>query len=497
MNRIALYRLLRSNAKLSEKRSPALEQSKVAKVMMYIGACFLAAYLIFLGSIFGNLSVEEDTPEMMLFVLPLILIIDFLMRFMAQQTPMVFVKPYLLMPLHKEVVLESYLLTMVTSGYNFLWLCLLLPYAYLNLLAGVNFWAVLGIVVCGLLMVMINSQWYLLMRTLIGRSLLWWLLPIAVYAGAIALFVYMVENDILGILSDWFYFHPWGIWLLAVLLFVVLVLALQVNLKVQGRFIMQELSREQKAVKAIKHVSQFTFLERFGQAGEYLKLELKSIMRNKAIKARVMSSLFLIIILSVIITYTDAYNGKYILNFWCYYCFSLYGMTTLTKVMCPEGNYIDLLMTQRENILLLLRAKYYFHVAILLVPLIIMLPAVIAGKFTILMMLAYLLLTSGLAYCIMFQLAVYNKQTLPLDAKLTGKNNVESGLQLVIELVGMFLPLVLVGGLLLVFSDEVTYIIMALIGLVLTIAHPLWLRNIYQRMMLRKYENMEGFHASR
>ena len=136
MNRIALYRLLRSNAKLSEKRSPALEQSKVAKVMMYIGACFLAAYLIFLGSIFGNLSVEEDTPEMMLFVLPLILIIDFLMRFMAQQTPMVFVKPYLLMPLHKEVVLESYLLTMVTSGYNFLWLCLLLPYAYLNLLAA-------------------------------------------------------------------------------------------------------------------------------------------------------------------------------------------------------------------------------------------------------------------------------------------------------------------------------------------------------------------------
>ena len=150
----------------------------------------------------------------MLFVLPMILIIDFLMRFMAQQTPMVFVKPFLLMPMRKEVVLESYLLTMVTSSYNFLWLCLLLPYAYINLLAGVNFWAVLGIVVCGMLMVMINSQWYLLVRTLIGRSLLWWLLPIAVYAGAIALFIFMIENDGLGILSDWFYFHPWafGCW---------------------------------------------------------------------------------------------------------------------------------------------------------------------------------------------------------------------------------------------------------------------------------------------
>ncbi len=497
MNRIALYRLLRRNAKLSEKRSPALEQGKVAKVMMYIGAAFVAAYLIFLGSIFGRLAAEEDMAEMILLLLPLLLIIDFLMRFMAQQTPMVFVKPYLLMPMRSQVVLESYLLTMVTSSYNFLWLCLLLPYAYINLLAGANFWAILGIVVCGLIMVMINSQWYLLVRTLIGRSLLWWLLPIAVYGAAIGLFVIMIENDGLGILSDWFYFHPWGIWVLALLLTGVLALALLLNLKVQGGFIRKELSKEQKKAKAIKHVSQFTFLERFGQAGEYLKLELKSIMRNKAIRARVFSSLFLIVMLSALITYTDMYDGKYLLNFWCYYCFAIYGMTTLTKVMCPEGNYIDLLMTQRENILLLLRAKYYFHVAILLVPLIIMLPAVIAGKFTLLMMLAYLLLTSGLSYFIMFQLAVYNKQTLPLDAKLTGKNNVESGLQLIIELVGMFLPLLLVGMLLAVCSEEVTYIIMALLGLVLTIAHPLWLRNIYLRMMQRKYQNLEGFHASR
>lgn len=497
MNRIALYRLLRRNAKLSEKRSPALEQGKVAKVMMYIGAAFVAAYLIFLGSIFGRLAAEEDMAEMILLLLPLLLIIDFLMRFMAQQTPMVFVKPYLLMPMRSQVVLESYLLTMVTSSYNFLWLCLLLPYAYINLLAGANFWAILGIVVCGLIMVMINSQWYLLVRTLIGRSLLWWLLPIAVYGAAIGLFVIMIENDGLGILSDWFYFHPWGIWVLALLLTGVLALALLLNLKVQGGFIRKELSKEQKKAKAIKHVSQFTFLERFGQAGEYLKLELKSIMRNKAIRARVFSSLFLIVMLSALITYTDMYDGKYLLNFWCYYCFAIYGMTTLTKVMCPEGNYIDLLMTQRENILLLLRAKYYFHVAILLVPLIIMLPAVIAGKFTLLMMLAYLLLTSGLSYFIMFQLAVYNKQTLPLDAKLTGKNNVESGLQLIIELVGMFLPLLLVGVLLAVCSEEVTYIIMALLGLILTIAHPLWLRNIYLRMMQRKYQNLEGFHASR
>jgi len=287
------------------------------------------------------------------------------------------------------------------------------------------------------------------------------------------------------------------LWLLVLIALVVLLVMLLINRQLQLRFVKQELSREEKKSAAIKHVWRLTFLERFGQAGEYLKLEIKSIMRNKAIRSRVLMSLGLIVMLTVIISYTNVYDGVWMLNFWCYYCFAIYGMTTLVKVMGPEGNYIDLLMTQHENILLLLRAKYYFHVVILLFPLLIMLPAVIAGKFTIMMLLAYLLLTSGLSFFILFQLAVYNKQTLPLNEKITGKNNMESGFQLLIELVGMFLPMLLVGLLLGLTDEETAYTVMAIIGLLFTLTHPLWLRNIYNRMMRRKYVNLEGFHASR
>ena len=56
MNRLELFRLLRRNVKLSEKRSPALEQSMVAKVMMYIGAALMGAYMIFLGSLLGKIQ---------------------------------------------------------------------------------------------------------------------------------------------------------------------------------------------------------------------------------------------------------------------------------------------------------------------------------------------------------------------------------------------------------------------------------------------------------
>ena len=57
------------------------------------------------------------------------------------------------------------------------------------------------------------------------------------------------------------------------------------------------------------------------------------------------------------------------------------------------------------------------------------------------------------------------------------------------------------GGLLsadiLLFGDTIGYIIMIVIGVVMTAAHPYWLRNIYTRMMRRRYENIEGFHATR
>lgn len=496
MNRFQLYRLLSRNNKLGFRRSPVFEQSMVAKVMMWMGAAFTSIYLMMFGVIFSMIANEEDMPAFILVLMPLLLLVDFGARFGMQQTPVMLVKPYLLLPVPRHAVIENFLLSSVLSGWNCLWLCLFLPYAYITWMGGQSFGAVLCVLLSGMLLVMANSQWYLIIRTLVARSLFWWLLPIALYA---LYFVPMLLDDKLKIFEKvgdamGYYGGAWWVVLLCLLWLAILFF---ISRRMQFRFVFEEISKEQKAPARLKSVSEFTWLERFGQAGEYLKLEVKSILRNKAIRSRVIMSLGLVIVLCMLITFTDMYDGFFMLNFWCYYCFGIYGMTALVKVMSPEGNYIDLLMVHRENILTLLKAKYYFHVAILVVPFLIMIPAVIAGKFSMLMMLAYLLLSSGLLYFMMFQLAVYNKQTLPLNEKLTGKGNVENGLQLAIEMGAMFLPLVLVSVLLLLLSETAAYIVMMLVGLALTLSHPLWLRHIYKRMMKRKYGNLEGFHASR
>lgn len=494
MNLLKLFFLLRKQNRLALRRSPAFEQSVVARVMLAFGAGFMIVYLIFIGTIMGLPATEGRMFGLLMALMPLWMVLDFSLRFMAQQTPTVVVKPYLLQPISFRSIINVYLINSLLTGFSFVWQALFLPYAFVIYCGGASLFVVLSTVICGQLLIMANSQFYLLVRTLMGRSMFWLILPAVVYASFWLPLI--IDEDIFEHQMD-FICDASVSWWYPLFAVGMLVLMCLINRIVQMRYVLDEVKRQEKREAALKSVTQFSFLNVFGLSGEYMKLELKSMMRNKAIRSRVITSITLISVLSLIIAFTEIYDGKMMLNFWCFYCFGLYGLMTLVKVMCPEGNYIDLLMTHKENILMLLRAKYYIHVAILFIPLVLMLPAVITGKFSILMILAYMLISSGLTYFMMFQLAVYNKQTLPLNEKLTGKNNTENGIQLIIEMGAMLLPIALVALFILLFDETVAYIIIGVVGLLFTLAHPLWLRHIYNRMMLRKYELMEGFHASR
>ena len=492
MNKIQLYRLLRKNTNLSYKRSPIFEQNKWAKVLTYFGAGMFALYLILYGCIIA-MTAEGEAGRMISFM-PIILLIDFLSRFIVQTTPGMMVKPYIMLPISRYSAIECFLISSHLSGYNFLWLCMFVPYSIILLFAGAGFWPVLLELVASLLLIILNSQVYLFFRTLINRKVLWFLVALVPYAILFLPFLLNFGNKgferMINLYADagnaW-WFLPAVIVLLAALFFV--------NRSFQFKYVYEEISKKKE--RELKHVSQFAFLNRFGLVGEYLKIELKSNLRNKTMRSRCIMSLALIIVFSMIVAYTNIYDNVIMQNFWCLYCFAIYSVTALIKIMGQEGNYIDLLMMHRENIIALLKAKFWFYSAVLLIPFIVMLPAVFTGKFTLLMLLGYMLLTAGVLHFVIFQLAVYNKQALPLQQKMTAKGNFENGMQLVIELLSLFAPgAIATIGFLLV-GETWTFVFMSLIGLAFIVTHPIWIRHIYKRMMQRRYENIDGFHATR
>lgn len=491
MNKFQLYRLLSKNTKLSYKRSPVFEQNKWAKALAYFGGAFFALYLIIYGVLIAMTA--DGEAGRMISLMPIIMVIDFLLRFIFQTTPGMMVKPYILQPISRYTAIECFLISSHFSGFNFLWLAMFLPYSYVILLAGAGFWPTLAELVGALLLIMLNSQIYLFFRTLINRKVVWWLAAIAFYLIPFIPLLLDFNKKTFGKLLDTYaeFGHSW--YMIPVILILLAVL-FYVNRHFQFKYVYEEISR--KGERALKHVSQFSFFNRFGLIGEYMKIELKSNIRNKTMKSRCIMSLVLIVVLSSLVAYTPMYDNAIMINFWCIYCFAIYSVTTLIKIMGQEGNYIDLLMMHRENIIALLRAKFWFYSAILLIPFVIMLPAVFTGKFTILMLLAYMSITAGLLHFVIFQLAVYNKQTLPLQQKMTAKGNFENGMQLVIEMIALFGPGAIAALGFLIVGETGTYIFMIVLGLCFIVAHPLWIRNIYMRMMRRRYENLEGFHAT-
>lgn len=356
-------------------------------------------------------------------------------------------------------------------------------------------WATIGLILLCEAIVLLNAQWYMLVRTLVNEKIWWWALPIAVYGSAVGipLLVFGLEKGFENIFE---FIYDYGFsWWCAVVVVVLTAVLFVVNSWLSRRLADSEVAAEEE--KTFSPTTKFSFLERFGMIGEYLSLEVKSAMRNKAIRQRYIQGLVVITMLSLLVAYTDTYTSAFAMNMWCLYCFVFFGAVNLVKIMAPEGNYIDFLFTRRESILDLLKAKYYFFCIVLVLPLLLLIPPIITGKFSLLMVLSYVLLTTGIAYGALFQLAVYNKQSLPLNEKVTSKGNFENSLQLIIEVVVFFVPVLLTLSLTAIFGDTLGYIIMIIIGGIATAAHPLWLRNIYNRMMRRRYENIEGFHSTR
>lgn len=503
MDKLQLFKALRHHRHLAEKRSMNFGQNKAAKFMVYIAFFIVLLYLVgfaIMLAMIANHSHNQTAIELVMGVCPFILAIDFFVRFLAQQTPSQIIKPYVLMPIPRYTCIDTFLVTSLISWGNLTWFAMLVPYCLMSVVFSYGILPTIGILLLLWIMILANSQWYLIARTLIIDSQIWWWLPITIYA-IVAIPIYIGNNcgfehfmEIWSHIGTNIYTGNPLPFFVAILLLITLT---AINRHLQYIHIWRELSHTEKT-HHLRSISKLSFLEKYGEIGEYLKLEIKTIMRNKNPRKSFISATVIVLIFSLLISYTDIYNGKYQNNFWCIYNFVIYGAMMIIRIMGNEGNYIDALMVRRENILSLLHAKYIFYSGILFFPLILMLPIVFTGKWSVLMLISYGVFTSGFQYFILFQLVIYNKTTIPLNTKFISKGGIENNyFQIAAEMIAFIVPMIIVSLIQTFFGDNVAYIIMLTIGIMFILTNKLWMRNIYNRMMKRRYVNIEAFRASR
>ena len=492
---LQLFRILKHHRNLSEKRSPIFESNKAAKWMVGIMSSTVVIYLVMFAIVFAldaNASHRFTAMEYMVAQMPLVLIADFLARLMFQQTPSQLVKPYILLPVPRYVCIDCFILTSLLSWGNLLWFIMFVPFVLMSVCFSYGLLTSVSFLILAYLIVLCSSQFYLICRTLFNNNIIWWTLPIGTF---LAIFLPWILRGYTAFLR---FYAPVAtgiehgniiphLGILAVLAVLIII-----NRRLQYVSVWQELGKQK--VTKLKRVSEFSLFNRYDEVGEYLKLEIKLLMRNKNPRKTFLFAIVLVLLISMIIAFTSVYDSQFMTNFWCIYCFAIFGGMLLIKVMSYEANYIETLFIHKENILKLLRAKYYFFCMLLLIPFILMLPMVFTGKWNIAMLVAYGVFTAGCQYCLIMQMAVYNKQKIALDEKIVGKGGIENSyMQILTEAIAFLFPLAIIQSLEIIAGRYIAWSIMFTIGIIFIATHKLWLNNIYRRMMIRKYKNLEAF----
>lgn len=492
-----LFLELRRHGKLADKRNPMYEKSRFAKFWIYLMVAFWAGYLIFFGTMFAfAFDGKAQEPYHILNAgLLFVLLLDFLTRMPFQKTPTQEVKPYMLLPIKRSRLIDILLIRSGLDTYNLFWFFFFVPFAILTI---ARFYGVTGVAsyIFGIwLLMLMNNYWFLLCRTLMSERFLWLLLPVGVYA-ALGAAMFIPEHspvfDFSTNVGEGF-IQADPLTFIGVL--AVIALLYLINRAVVSRMVYNEVNKVEDTTVQVKHVSEYRFLERYGQVGEYMKLELKLLLRNKICKRSLYSAGGVVAMFSCLIAFTDVYEGG-MKDFLVMYNFILFGILFLSTIMGYEGNYIDGLMSRKESIYALLRAKYATYTLGQIIPLLLMIPAMVMGKVTLLTALAWFFFVPGFVYCSMFQMAVYNKSTINLNNKMT-QRNMGTGMQNLISLVAFGAPIALHYVLNIFFEKDTTAYIFIGIGIAFILTSRFWLKNVYRRFMKRRYTNMEGFRDSR
>ena len=493
-----LFLELCRHGKLAEKRHPMYEKSKFGKFWMYFMSVFWAGYLIFFGTTFAFAfdGGAKEAYHVMNSGLIFILALDFLLRLPFLKTPTQEVKPYLLLPIKRSRLIDFLLLRSGLNSFNLLWLFLFVPFAIITVTKFYGIGGILTYCIGIWLLIVFNNYWYLLCRTLMDERIWWVLLPIAVYGGIAAALFIPDNSPLFGFFINLGEGFITGNILTFICVLVAITLMWFINRSIMQKLVYNELNKTEDTTVQVKTVSEYKFLDRYGEIGEYIRLELKLLLRNKVCRKSLYSVTAIVLIFSLTISFSDIYDGGS-RDFFVLYNYIIFGILFLSPLMSYEGNYIDGLMSRKESIYSLLRAKYILYSIALIIPFVLMIPGMVTGRVSVLGCIAWIVFVPGAVYFCLFQLAVYNNKTLDLNAKMTGRQNVGTGLQNLISGAAFGVPLLLFFVLNATVGKEITPWILLVIGILFIATSRWWLRNVYHRFMKRRYKNMEGFHDSR
>ncbi|MBD1397733.1 hypothetical protein H9Q13_11205 [Pontibacter sp. JH31] len=398
------------------RRSPVFQKSVVVNIILGFLILYFSLIFISLGffadkvllKLYPAQSVVDSLNSFLLHYF----LIDLFMRFMLQDLPVVTVQPYLHLPVSRSKLVHFALLRSLPSMFNLLMLLLFVPFM-LRVVTPAHGSGIAGVWLASLLLLTFFNNFLLIYfkRQLVSKPKRTLLFGLAVaglflldYSSVLSL--RQISRVAFGSLLQ----QPWLVSVPAALL----AIAYWLNF----RFLRDNLYPEEISIKKVSSVAggDIAFLNRFGDTGRLIALELKLIWRHKRPRSIIVMSALMLFYGMIFYTNEKYQEGYGMLIFVGIFVTGSPMFNYGQFIPGWQSNHYDALLTRPISTYQYLHAKYWMFAPAVLLAFILTLPYVFFGYKILLINLAACLFNIGVNSFMIFYFAVFNKDRLDLSS---------------------------------------------------------------------------------
>ena len=481
------------------KRNPMFERNLGVRIFMFAIFGILGIELLGLGLFLDKVLLEIGTYTLAIDVfnsfLLYIFILDFIIKYIFKRSQSMQIAPYLTLPIKKNRLFDFLLVKEFSNVWNLYLLFLVVPFALKAITPFFGFWSAILYITFIYLLGIGNSLLVGIANNLIKRSDWYFFLPIVVLAAIVALgFLPNISyGDYTVQIGEWVVNKNIFVWIILIPIFA--------GLWIMNRMQMRsEIYRELEGEKTSKasSFSNISFLDRFGEVGDFINLDIKMILRSKRLKSQMYAMIFFLFyyVLMLYMSHGVFQNSFSMLLFFTMFVIGTLGLIMGQYMFTSESSFFDGLMARNHSLLNMMKGKYILYASYALLITFLLMILVYLQKLDLLFVISAFFYVIGLVFFLMFQNAVYNKSYFDLfDGGMFNWKGTSSNM-LVVTLVGMFVPMIAVQIINLIFSQTVACYFMLIVGLIFTLTANYWIEWTYRRFLKRKYKNMDGFRSN-
>lgn len=415
---------------------------------------------------------------------------DLIFRFMMQELPILSIESYLTKNIQKKILLRFLNFRALFHFLNIVPLLLFLPFSFHTILKQYGWTGTFGFDISILALILFNQYLiaYIKRKSIVKSSWLFGMVIVVVLLG------FLDIKNIISIrsFSSWIFLNILAHPLLCIAPTLLATIALTINNRyLYNNLYLDELSKKEKNVK---NSTEYNWLNKYGEIGDLIGLEIKLIARNKRAKSVVMISC--IFLFYGFLFYKPEVIEKNQLGMLLLWAFFITGAPMLNFggfLFAWNSGYMDTILTSKISIKDYIKSKIYLLSCLTSIAFLVSnLYGFISWKI-ILIQLAAFAFNIGVNIILLAYISTFNYKYIDISQKAMMNYSGTGIVQWVYNLALFILPLLLYCFFYLVFNSWAGIAAIGITGALSLLFQRYWINFITKEFNKRKYLIAEGF----